>query len=252
MKNTKLGRSKWSAFLTGKGFYIAVCLCAVALSAAAYFVVDSTKSGISAENESRISMDLSAEETPSGQPVVESQSDVPKSELSSVPEEKPVDQPTAAPEIGEESRETGSSGAARVFSNTFFLPLQGEVIGEYSGGKPVKSKTMNDWRTHDGVDIRAEIATPVKASSDGIVTSIEQDPMWGVVITVDHGNGYETFYMGLNVNVSVKKDQTVEIGTVLGSVGQTAEIEIAEAPHLHFAMKKDGEWIDPMSMMQNA
>ena len=59
-------------------------------------------------------------------------------------------------------------------------------------------------------------------------------------------------YMGLNVNVSVKKDQQVEIRTVLGSVGEIAEIEIAEEPHLHFAMKKDGEWIDAMSKIQHA
>ena len=109
---------------------------------------------------------------------------------------------------------------------------------------------MNDWRTHDGIDIKAAIATPVKSSSDGIVKSIDQDSMWGVVITIDHGNGYETMYMGLNVNVSVKKDQKVEIGTLLGSVGQTAQIESSEEPHLHFAMKKDGKWIDPMSVVQ--
>ena len=248
MRNAKLGRSKWSAFLSGKGFYVAICLCAVMVSAAAYFMVDATRNGISAENEAKLSLGTDEENRdPPNSPVEQIQKDVPKEDDA----QKPVEEPAELPE-GDKSGDVTTAAPEQSFSNTFFMPLQGEILCEYSGGKPVKSKTMNDWRTHDGVDIQAEIATPVKSASDGIVTAIEQDPMWGVVITVDHGNGYQSFYMGLNVNVNVKKDQRVEIGTVLGSVGQTAEVEISEPPHLHFAMKKDGEWIDPIEIMQNA
>lgn len=245
MKNTKLKRSRLSSFLTGKGFYIAICLSIAVVSVAAYVVINSTRNSINDQNSNNMSIDIGSNEWSfSTTPVDESKSDVPKESSSESQSSEPSNQSTATSASESTSQNTQS------FSNTFVMPLKGDIINSFSGGKPVKSKTMNDWRTHDGIDIRAAIATPVKSSSDGIVKSIDQDSMWGVVITIDHGNGYETMYMGLNVNVSVKKDQKVEIGTLLGSVGQTAQIESSEEPHLHFAMKKDGKWIDPMSMVQ--
>ena len=245
MKNTKLKRSRLSSFLTGKGFYIAICLSIAVVSVAAYVVINSTRNSINDQNSNNMSIDIGSNEWSfSTTPVDESKSDVPKESSSESQSSEPSNQSTATSASESTSQNTQS------FSNTFVMPLKGDIINSFSGGKPVKSKTMNDWRTHDGIDIKAAIATPVKSSSDGIVKSIDQDSMWGVVITIDHGNGYETMYMGLNVNVSVKKDQKVEIGTLLGSVGQTAQIESSEEPHLHFAMKKDGKWIDPMSMVQ--
>lgn len=245
MKNTKLKRSRLSSFLTGKGFYIAICLSIAVVSVAAYVVINSTKNSINDQNSNNMSIDIGSNEWSfSTTPVDESKSDVPKESSSESQSSEPSNQSTATSASESTSQNTQS------FSNTFVMPLKGDIINSFSGGKPVKSKTMNDWRTHDGIDIKAAIATPVKSSSDGIVKSIDQDSMWGVVITIDHGNGYETMYMGLNVNVSVKKDQKVEIGTLLGSVGQTAQIESSEEPHLHFAMKKDGKWIDPMSVVQ--
>lgn len=249
MKNTKLKRSGLSSFLTGKGFYIALCVSIVVVSAAAYFVINATRDNLNEQNNINISSDTGSNEWGfSGTEVDTSQSDVPKESSSS--SEAPAVSSESEPES--QSANAPAESASQTFSNTFVMPLKGDILNAFSNGKPVKSKTLNDWRTHDGVDIKAAIATPVKSASDGIVTAIDEDPMWGVTITIDHGNGYQTMYMGLNVNVSVKKDQQVEIGTVLGSVGETAEIEIAEEPHLHFAMKKDGEWIDPMSMIQNA
>lgn len=245
MKNTKLKHSRLSSFLTGKGFYIAICLSIAVVSVAAYVVINSTRNSINDQNSNNMSIDIGSNEWSfSTTPVDESKSDVPKESSSESQSSEPSNQSTATSASESTSQNTQS------FSNTFVMPLKGDIINSFSGGKPVKSKTMNDWRTHDGIDIKAAIATPVKSSSDGIVKSIDQDSMWGVVITIDHGNGYETMYMGLNVNVSVKKDQKVEIGTLLGSVGQTAQIESSEEPHLHFAMKKDGKWIDPMSMVQ--
>ena len=250
MKNTKLKSSKLTSFLTGKGFYIAICLSIAVVSATAYFVINATRNNLTEQNNINMSVDTGSNEWAfSGTEVSGSQIDVPK-------ESSEVEEETSEVEIdtASESQSTAAQpeSSSQTFSNTFVMPLKGEIINEYSNGKPVKSKTLNEWRTHDGVDIKADIATPVKAASDGVVTAIDEDPMWGVCITIDHGNGYQTMYMGLNVNVSVTKDQTVDIGTVLGSVGETAKIEIAEDSHLHFAMKKDGEWIDPMSMMQNA
>lgn len=246
MKNTKLKRSKLSSFLTGKGFYIALCASVVVVTGTAYFVINSTKDNLSDQNKINLSTDTGSNEWGfSGVEVDKSQSDVPKEDSSSSAPSSQNSEPSS-------QSANAPADSTVTFSNTFVMPLKGDILNAFSNGKPVKSKTLNEWRTHDGVDIKAAVATPVKSASDGIVSAIEEDSMWGVCITIDHGNGYQSMYMGLNVNVSVKKDQRVDIGTVLGSVGETAEIEVAEEPHLHFAMKKDGAWIDPMSMMKTA
>ena len=77
------------------------------------------------------------------------------------------------------------------------MPLEGETSNDYSNGELVKSKTLNEWRTHDGIDLKAAANTPVKAVADGTVESITEDAMWGVTVTVSHQNGYESIYCGL-------------------------------------------------------
>lgn len=74
--------------------------------------------------------------------------------------------------------------------------------------------------------------------------------MWGVTVTVSHTNGYDSIYCGLKPSVPVKKGAKVKIGDIVGYVGNTAEIEIAEESHLHLAVKKNDSWIDPMSILQ--
>ena len=72
--------------------------------------------------------------------------------------------------------------------------------------------------------------------------------MWGTTVTIEHADGIVSYYANLKSAVSVKQGQQVKMGAVIGAVGETAEIEQAEESHLHFGVKKDGEWIDPMSL----
>lgn len=133
-------------------------------------------------------------------------------------------------------------------SNTltgFVLPVEGEIINPYSNGEMVKSLTLNDWRTHDGVDIAADKGTPVKACNSGTVESVSIDPLWGTTVVLSHTDGTKSYYMGLDKSVPVSKGQQVALGEVIGNVGDTAEIEQALPSHLHFAMKKNGNWVDP-------
>lgn len=128
-------------------------------------------------------------------------------------------------------------------------PINGEIIGEFSNGELVKSNTLNVWKTHDGVDIKADQGSTVKSMSTGTVQEVKEDPMWGVCVTIDHGNGIEAYYCGLEKTVPVKAGDTVSAGTVIGTVGNTAEAEIAEVSHLHFGVKKNGSWVDPSSVI---
>lgn len=129
------------------------------------------------------------------------------------------------------------------------MPVNGDILEPFSGGELVKSETLNVWKTHDGVDISAEAGTPVKAMNKGEVTQVEKDALWGYTVIIDHGSGVMGYYYNLSSAVSVKEGDKVQSGQVIGAVGETAEIEAASGPHLHFGLKKNGEWIDPVSFI---
>ncbi len=132
---------------------------------------------------------------------------------------------------------------------TFIAPVtNGNVIAAWSADVPVFSNTMEDYRVHTGVDIEAAAGTPVYAAADGTVESVEFHPMMGQSIVLVHADGYKTVYRNLQTAVSeaVTAGTAVKAGDELGKVGDTALIEIAEAPHLHFEIYKDDVCENPM------
>ena len=56
----------------------------------------------------------------------------------------------------------------------------------------------------------------------------------------------------LSKEMSVKEGDEVNAGEVIGSVGDTAQAEAAELSHLHFGLKKNGQWIDPIEFIDPA
>ena len=130
------------------------------------------------------------------------------------------------------------------------LPLDGDIIEEFSNGQLVYNRTLEDWRTHNGVDIAAEVGAPVKAAADGVVTKVGNDGLYGFCITINHG-GFDTKYCGLQESNIINIEQKVEAGEVIGGVGATAQFEIAEAPHLHFELYKDDQNLDPLKYIIN-
>lgn len=132
------------------------------------------------------------------------------------------------------------------------MPVNGEILAPFSGGELVKSETLGIWKTHDGVDIAASAGTPVKAMNRGEVTSVAEDPLWGYTVIIDHGSGVMGYYYNLSSAVAVSEGDSVQAGQTIGAVGDTAEIEAAMASHLHFGLKRNGEWIDPISFIDPA
>ncbi len=124
-------------------------------------------------------------------------------------------------------------------------PITGEVIAAFSNGELVKSATTGVWQTHNGVDIAAAPGDEVRAMADGIVEAVEEDPLWGVCVTIDHQNGIFSRYCNLNAGVSVNIGDRVSCGMVIGAVGETADVESAMDPHLHFEVKQGNVYLDP-------
>lgn len=128
---------------------------------------------------------------------------------------------------------------------TFIKPVEGEITVEFAKDTLIYSNTLKEWVTHMGVDIKADKATVVKASAEGTVKSIKNDPRYGITVVVEHVNGYETIYSNLLTAEFVSEGENVKKGQTLGTVGNTATFEIADASHLHFEIQKNDTNLDP-------
>ena len=127
----------------------------------------------------------------------------------------------------------------------FIKPLSGEILKPYSKDKLVYSKTLELWKTHDGIDIKAENMQNVKSIEKGRVEKIYEDSFYGVTVIIDHGQGYKSSYSNLDKNILVKEKQIISKGKVIGKVSNSAIGEIKDDYHLHFTLLKDGSITDP-------
>ena len=128
---------------------------------------------------------------------------------------------------------------------SFERPVEGEIVREFAQENLVYSETLEEWVTHNGIDIKADKTTVVKAAEAGVVKSIKNDPRYGLTIVIEHDNTYQTVYSNLLTSEFVVERETVEKGQSIGTVGNSAVFEIADEPHLHFEILKDSIAIDP-------
>lgn len=124
-------------------------------------------------------------------------------------------------------------------------PLQGDVVTAFAADQLVYSETLEDWRTHEAIDISADIGTAVLAACSGTVVSVEDDPLMGTTVVIEHDGGCRTTYANLQAEPAVSVRDTVSAGQIIGAVGSTAAAEAAQEPHLHFSVTQDGAPVDP-------
>ena len=133
---------------------------------------------------------------------------------------------------------------------SFIKPVEGEIIKEYSKENLIYSETLKEWTTHTGVDIQAELTTVVKASAEGTVKSIKNDPRYGLTVIIEHVNGFETRYSNLLTAEFVKVGEKVTSGQTIGTVGNTASFEVLDKSHIHFEILKNSQYLDPTSYIK--
>lgn len=176
----------------------------------------------------------------------------------SVPTEAPPKKeklPVAkATETANEETGTEDSVAVGLFPQRepfrLILPCDGEVMNPFSENRLKKSKTLGDWRTHNGTDVKADIGTAVNAAADGTVVRAEYDSMTGYTVAVEHKEQYQTVYANLASAEMVEVGQTIRAGECLGAVGDSAVFEKLEESHLHFELTKDGNYQNPMDYVR--
>jgi murein DD-endopeptidase MepM/ murein hydrolase activator NlpD len=104
---------------------------------------------------------------------------------------------------------------------------------------------LHEYRPHVGVDLVAKYGEPVKSVADGTVISAGWQGELGNCIRIQHQHQMVSIYGHLSkINPDVKPGSYVHIGQLIGNVGSTG---LSTGPHLHFAMEKDGAWVNPLT-----
>lgn len=134
------------------------------------------------------------------------------------------------------------------------LPVSGKLIKNHSVDVQVFSQTMKDFRVHLGVDIATAADAAVCSVADGTVAQIWEDPMMGQCVAVSHSGECMTVYKNLSKELAdgIALGSLVKKGQLLGHVGDTALLELAEDPHLHMEMTVKGLQVDPLDYFSAA
>lgn len=205
----------------GKGYYIALILCAVAIGISGYLYYRSTTKP--ADN-LPVSASSPVDATDSGVPAVATK---PSEPSATAPVEKSVPpKPTKT-----------------------VAPLSGQTVAAYAMDALSYNQTTRDWRVHNGIDIAAEAGTDVCAAADGTVSSVYEDETMGTTVIIRHGDSYCSVYASLDKDVGVKIGDTVTAGQPIGKVGNTALLETAVGDHLHFGVTCNGKAMDPAEFL---
>ena len=194
----------------GRGYYIALILCAAAIGITGYLYSRNL-------NETEETMKVVGSEPTSAAATEDSQ---PSSEA---PTEK-----------------TALKTAA---------PVAGQTVAEFAADCLGYNETTRDWRTHAGLDIAAGEGAQVCAAAAGTVYSVYDDEELGMTVVITHDGGYTTQYASLAAEVSVLPGDAVALGQPIGTVGTTALLESALEPHVHFSVTCNGDPMDPAEFL---
>jgi murein DD-endopeptidase MepM/ murein hydrolase activator NlpD len=129
------------------------------------------------------------------------------------------------------------------------VPYRKPVIGEveFTSGFGVRSDPfLGRPAMHTGLDFRAQMGDPVRATANGKVASSGWAGGYGRMVEIDHGNGLSTRYGHLS-EIDVKVGDSIKIGQVIGAVGSTGR---STGPHLHYETRIDGEAVDPQKFLR--
>ena len=230
---------KWDAIRGSAEFYVTMAVCLVVIAVSGYFLLFGGESP-----EDRLEAEAPALDTELTEPMPEVEVSPDPAPAVEALSPEPVEVPAAAPEAVLDDTPVTAEAPQLIVT-----PLEGEVVSAFSMDALAYNPTLGDWRTHDGVDIAAEAGTSVLAASSGTVISVEEDPLMGTTVVIEHDGGYQTTYSNLQAEPSVAEGDTVSAGQIIGTVGDTAAAEAAQGPHLHFSVTCDGEPVDPQNFL---
>lgn len=224
--------------LADKGYYIVLLLCVAAVGVSGFFFV---RTVLDTSNEQTLSIPVTVNDGTTQQKPSTDEQDKPLTttgDTDQVPQDEQTEEPNDTTVMSDaEVREAAERVVIR--------PVSGETAQEYSVDKLSYNETMQDWRTHNGIDLAAEEGKAVMAAMAGTVSAVYDDDYLGTMVVIDHADGYQTVYANLKQLPTVSAGQEVNAGEVIGAVGTTALLEVGSEPHLHFEVLQNGAYVDP-------
>jgi len=137
-----------------------------------------------------------------------------------------------------------STNRERLKSIPAIRPVNGIIISGY--GMRIHP-VLRYKRMHEGIDFRADIATDVYATGDGVIKFAGRNGTFGNLIEIDHGFGFVTRYAHLSSFVNkLKVGQEVKRGELIGFTGNSG---LTEGPHLHYEVLVNNRPIDPLNYL---
>lgn len=232
-------KQKPTNILGGAGFYVILAVCLVSVGAASWFWLFRDRPATAPDSSAETAAPASSAE-------VNGPAEIPADNQDAVVPEHPKIPGVPAQSVSQ----TAPAKPAAAAPDLVVSPLNGAVLSAFSMDRLAYDKTLNDWRTHNGMDIAAGAGTKVQAASAGTVKSVEDDPMMGTTVTLEHAGGYQTVYANLESQPTVKAGDSVSAGQILGAVGSTSIVENSEGPHLHFSVLKNGQPVNPETFLK--
>lgn len=236
-------KSKFEDFIRSQGFYVALALCLLVVGAA--IVISVLPGGeevpvqdaqIGPVEESREGEILSV--SPTQMPVIHILPSVtPAPEQEQSPAEPGETAPVAATDAPRAEPVSGNAKAP--------APVQGQVIWDFAIDRLLYSKTLDQWTTHEGVDIASEEGTKVKAVLAGTVEEVREDDALGYTVIIAHPGDKKSLYANLSPDIPVKAGDRVNAGDTVGLVGKSSLLECGDESHLHFGFFVKGQAVNP-------
>ena len=155
----------------------------------------------------------------------------------------------SATAAGEDPTGASTEGTTEKPTIRTAAPVAGQTVAEFAADCLGYNETTRDWRTHAGLDIAAEEGAQVCAAAAGTVYSVYDDEELGMTVVITHDGGYTTQYASLAAEVSVIPGDAVALGQPIGTVGTTALLESALEPHVHFSVTCNGDPMDPAEFL---
>ncbi|MHB8215777.1 MAG: M23 family metallopeptidase [Candidatus Sulfotelmatobacter sp.] len=131
----------------------------------------------------------------------------------------------------------------REWSGQFTAPADAAISDVFGSERVFNGKTSSP---HLGLDFRVPSGTPVVAMNEGTVLLARLLYFEGNCVVIDHGQGLLTLYLHLS-EFKVKEGEQVKRGQEIGLSGGTGR---ATGPHLHVAVRWQGTYLDPASLIQ--
>ncbi|MCI9156685.1 MAG: peptidoglycan DD-metalloendopeptidase family protein [Lawsonibacter sp.] len=231
----------------GKGFYIVLFLCVATIGISGYYLLQTVLGGTRAAEPAGGDASVTIPDHSVVQPSVPvpDERETVKTPTAPKTEIKTPVQPDDPEPVKESEPEPEAQNSGETLSKVFTWPVQGAVLRDFSVETLSLDPTMEDWRTHGGLDIAAAQGVNVLSISAGTVDQVYKDGLMGTTVVVDHGGGLQSWYCNLNEEVAVEAGDLVEIGGVLGTVGSTAIAEVGVDSHIHLETILNGQPVDP-------